>query len=193
MVSRIFKKTKTKPYNPCIKTSNKNPFNQSIRYLKQIKHEIGVALSAFHLQLKLENQPECSVEVAFQSRKVFENGGPYLDLLEQTSREAKKDPRLKNSGKLLYFQHLDRKWPLESKTLFYDWLYLHALASHKRLHQQVLKFQTFTDIEFNPNKPINCQARAAALLVSHHQLGLLDDVLTVTQNYIEVCSKPLNR
>lgn len=39
-----------------------------------------------------------SVECAFQSSKVFENGGAYTDLLYKTSREAK-DERLKKLWK----------------------------------------------------------------------------------------------
>nr|WP_051271670.1 hypothetical protein [Shimazuella kribbensis] len=116
-----------------------------------------------------------------------------MDLLQRTSREAKKDIRLKNSGKLLYFQHLHRKWPFEPKTLFYDWLFLHVLTSHEMLRQQVLTFQAFTDLEFNPNKSINCQAKAAAFYVSLYQLDLLDYVLTSTQNYFEICGNAMDR
>ena len=47
---------------------------------------------------------EFSVENAFQAGKVFENGGPFLDLLTVTPREAKRDTRLKESGRLLKFK-----------------------------------------------------------------------------------------
>ena len=72
--------------------------------------EIGVALSAFNLMIKTKNNKEFSVETAFQASKVFEAGGPFLDLYEKTSKDAKKDPRIKNSGKLLYFNFFGRKW-----------------------------------------------------------------------------------
>lgn len=65
---------------------------------------------------KTKNNKEFSVETAFQSSKVFESGGPFLDLYEKTQKEAKKDLRIKSSGKLLYFQFSDRRWELEPKT-----------------------------------------------------------------------------
>ena len=68
------------------------------------KSELGVALSAFNLIVKTPQQ-NCSVECAFQGSKVFEEGGPYVDLLDKTSREAKKDTRLRESGKLIAFQY----------------------------------------------------------------------------------------
>ena len=37
-----------------------------------------------------------------------------------------------------------------------------------------MEFDAFTDIEFNPNKSLNCQARAAALFVAMKKLGRLE-------------------
>lgn len=148
--------------------------------------ELGVALSAFNLMIKTKRQQEFSVETAFQASKVFENGGPFMDLYEKTSREAKKDPRLKNSGKLLYFQFFSRRWGLEPKTLFYDWLYLNALSLNEGLSKEVIKYDAFTDIEFNPQKSINCQARSVALYVSLYKVGKLDEALSSEEMFKEL-------
>ncbi|MFT8352784.1 DUF6977 family protein [Clostridium saccharoperbutylacetonicum] len=145
---------------------------------------LGISLSAFNLMLNLDSDNTHSVESVFQSSKVFENGGPYCDLLNKSSKEAKTDPRLKTSGKLLYFQHKDIKWPLEPKTLFYDWLYLNALSNNLTLISDVIKYTAFTDIEFNPQKSINCQARSVALFISLYKLNLLDFALTSKENFI---------
>ena len=61
--------------------------------------ELGIKLSAFNLMITTKDNRIFSVESAFQSSKKFELGGPYLDILEKSSREAKKDNRLKMSGK----------------------------------------------------------------------------------------------
>ncbi|RJS63082.1 DarT1-associated NADAR antitoxin family protein [Priestia filamentosa] len=148
--------------------------------------ELGVALSAFNLMINTKNDKMFSVETAFQASKVFEFGGPFLDLYEKTSREAKKDPRIKNSGKLLYFQYFSRRWELEPKTLFYDWLYINALFANKELAHQVIKFNAFTDIEFNPQKSINCQAKSVALYVSLYRLNLLEVALKSVENFTRV-------
>ena len=49
---------------------------------------IGVRLSAFNLMVPIGEQ-QVSVESAFQASKQFQNGGPYLDLLSMSSRDAK--------------------------------------------------------------------------------------------------------
>lgn len=148
--------------------------------------KLGVALSAFNLMIKTKNNKQFSVETAFQASKVFEFGGPYIDLYEKSSKEAKKDPRIKNSGRLLYFQFFGRKWDLEPKTLFYDWLYINALSLNKDLSDKVIHYDAFTDIEFNPQKSINCQARSVALYVSLHRANLLNDALSSVEKFKEV-------
>lgn len=147
---------------------------------------IGIALSAFNLKIKTKKNIEFSVETAFQASKVFESGGPYLDLYKKTSKEAKKDTRIKNSGKLLYFEFFNRKWDLEPKTLFYDWLYINSLSLNPELSKQVTSYDAFTDIEFNPSKSFNCQARSVALYVSLFKSGLLGKALSSVEDYKEI-------
>lgn len=148
--------------------------------------ELGIKLSAFNLMITTKDNRIFSVESAFQSSKKFEFGGPYLDILEKSSREAKKDNRLKMSGKLIAFEFYGRQWPLEPKTLFYDWLYIRAVYKNKDLANEILEYDAFTDIEFNPNKSINCQARSAALFVSLSKRNLLEYAMMSIKNYFDV-------
>lgn len=128
---------------------------------------LGTSLSAFNLTFVSRGRgTEVSVECAFQASKVFENGGPYDDLLHVTPREAKRDPRLQESGRLTGFRFFGEPWPLEPQTAFYDWIYLNALHRNHRLAQSVLEWDAFTDIAFNPQKSVNCQASSVALYVS---------------------------
>ncbi len=138
---------------------------------------LGAALSAFRLKLRLASGAECLLECAFQGAKVFERGGPYADLLEKTPREAKRDDRLRESGRLIGFRLEDTDYPAEPKTFFYDWLYANAVRQAPALGEQLLAYRAFTDIEFNPKKSLNCQARAAAIYVSLAGCGLLGDAL----------------
>ncbi len=64
--------------------------------------------------------------------------------------------------------------PLMPRTIFYNWLYINALLENPQYTQELMQFNGFTDIEFNPEKSINCQAEAAALFVSSGRLGLLE-------------------
>ena len=81
--------------------------------------EIGCSLSAFNLK-----HDGVLLECVFQSSKVFENGGPYIDLLDVSPKEAKRDERLKTSGKLIAFEYNSERWELEPKTAFYDYIYI---------------------------------------------------------------------
>ncbi|WP_237189315.1 DarT1-associated NADAR antitoxin family protein [Rothia nasimurium] len=139
------------------------------------EEKIGVALSAFNLQVKMPNGNTFSLESVFQSSKVFLNGGPYLDIRSKTPKEAKRDLRLRESGEIIGFEFHGRKFPLEPKTFFYDWLYINTLIQHPHLHDSLAKYTAFTDIEFNPKKSINCQARSAAIFVSLLHQGLISD------------------
>lgn len=132
--------------------------------------ELGRKLSAFNLKLD-----GIALENIFQSSKVFEYGGPYEDLLSKTPIEAKKDPRIKDSGRIIGFKYQGINYPTIPKTLFYDWMYCQALYSDKELMSSIINYDFFTDIEFNHEKSLNCQARSAAIFVSLYQKGLLEE------------------
>lgn len=140
------------------------------------EREIGRKLSAFCLKLKVDGR-ETTVECAFQGSKVFERGGPFRDLYWLDSREAKRDPRLKNSGHLICFRFEDRDYPLSPSTAFYDWLYANALFPHREWLKRLQQCIGFTDIEFNPERSVNCQARSCATFVALEERGLLDDAM----------------
>jgi hypothetical protein len=126
---------------------------------------LGVALSAFNL--KGGAFPfTYTVEKAFQAGKMFEHGGPYVDILEKESIKAKKDERLRNSGKLLQFKFFDREFGLNPPTFFYDWLYINTLICNRDLIGKLDGYDTFSDIAFNSEKSLNCQAYSIALFKS---------------------------
>ena len=141
---------------------------------------LGVSLSAFNLSIN----DRMSVECAYQGSKVFKNGGPYTDLYSRSSREAKTDPRLRNSGELIAFKFCGEDFPIQPQTGFYNWLYIQALGQNQNLAQELENFQGFSDIAFNPKRSINCQARAAAIFVSlsRHRQQLLEQILKNDEN-----------
>ena len=122
--------------------------------------DLGRRLSAFNMRVLLKDGGTTSVESAYQGSKVFSGGGPFTELVHADSKVAKTDERLRTSGSLLRFQFESSDWPLEPPTAFYDWLYINALAADTSLGLEVQKFEAFTDIEFNPERSLNCQARS---------------------------------
>lgn len=137
--------------------------------------EGGVELSAFNLKLYVKSLDKfIPVECAYQGGKVFEKGGPYKELLEASPKAAKRDNRLKTSGALVSFEFEGQLFPKKPQSLFYDYLWLKALLDHPELVEIVLQYEGFTDIEFNPNKGVACQAKTAAIFVALHKLGKLE-------------------
>lgn len=150
---------------------------------------LGFELSAFNLTVETEKHNRSfTVETAFQSSKVFEFGGPYEDLLFGPSLAAKKDPRIKNSGELIRFKFFGEEWQLEPKTAFYDWLYLNALVKNSWAVEQLDNFDAFTDIEFNPQKSINCQAYSVALFQSLRKRNILHTALKNKESFLRILS-----
>lgn len=148
--------------------------------------ELGIRLSAFNLMIRTPNGKEFSVESAFQASKVFEKGGPYKDLLDVTSKQAKKDERLKNSGKIIKFFFNGLTFETEPKTYFYNWLYINTLHLYDELTEQLIDYNAFTDIAFNPQKSINCQAEAATIYVSLQKQGLLQEALKSKDAFLDI-------
>jgi hypothetical protein len=148
---------------------------------------VGVALSAFNLgSFSRRSHQRYTVETVFQSSKVFENDGPFPDLVFSTSREAKKDPRIQQSGRLLRFDYFGTSWELEPKTAFYDWLYIKTLSKNPELMEEAGLYDAFTDIEFNPERSINCQAYSLALFRSLQERKVLSEALASKQAFLDV-------
>lgn len=152
--------------------------------------EEGIALSAFNLMIKDSlGKNVCSVECLFQGSKKFKNGGPYKDILKKNSKEAKMDERLKNSGDLIGFEYKGELWSLEPKTSFYDWIYINSVHQDKDLREKIICYDAFTDIEFNPEKSINNQAKSSALYVALYRSGLIEKVIGNKEFYLKMIQK----
>lgn len=135
--------------------------------------EVGRRLSAFSLLATFEGMPTY-FECLYQGSKVFQNGGPYKDLYDASPLAAKKDPRLRQSGALVAFEFNEQRFPLSPKNAFYDWLYIKALFPHNAWIDEHISYQGYTDIEFNPSKSVNCQARAFAEFRALSERGILE-------------------
>jgi len=165
--------------------ANKLGYEPLLEVSSKSEDILGQRLSAFSLKIETKIGP-ISIESAFQGSKVFEHGGPYKDIYKYTSIEAKKDKRIRNSGKIVAFDFMGMKWPNVPKTSFYDWLYIKALYPHRDYLKRLFSYKGFTDIEFNPKRSINCQARTCALLVSLMKLNLLDEAISSQSKFIKI-------
>ncbi|MBC6429256.1 MAG: hypothetical protein GDA55_08560 [Cellvibrionales bacterium] len=153
--------------------------------------KLGRKLSAFSLKIAIDGQT-FPLESVYQGAKVFanipsptsniaepppsspgpspaeeppENTGPFPEIFHLSPTEAKRFIRAKTSdgaNKLIRFELSGKPYPLSPKNAFYDWLYIRALKDHADWIRRNVHYEAFTDIEFNPAKQVNCQARAFA-------------------------------
>lgn len=158
----------------------KNPLEVS----SKSEDPLGVALSSFNLKFTTKLGRTLTVEAAFQGSKVFELGGPFVDIFEKSPIDAKRDERLRSSGPLTKFSFFGADWALEPKTAFYDWLYINALLKNPEILDQVTDRDGFTDIEFNHERSINCQARSAALYCALYHTDRLNFALESRENFL---------
>ncbi len=161
-------------------------FSSLLEVSTKSEDDLGQSLSAFNLFVEDRELGRIPLECAFQSSKVFADGGPFLDLRRASPRDARRDIRLRESGSLVGFQYDGIDWGLEPKTAFYDWLYLQCAVQKISQIKSILDFEAFTDIEFNPTKSINCQARSCALLAALVKKGLLEQALSSVSGFVRL-------
>jgi type I restriction enzyme M protein len=180
--ARVQKQKSVESMHKAIK--EKHPDLRVLEISTASEENVGYDLSAHNLMLEDEKGDRYPVENIFQSSKVFLlKGGPYRELLSIPAKEVKKKLKMKlkeisNLVKLESFNYQSEIWPLEPKSIFYDWLYINAIKQTPELGEKLLEYDAFTDINFNHKKSINCQARAAAIFVALEKREQLDKVDT---------------
>lgn len=102
--------------------------------------EIGVKLSALNLSIPLTSGRKETVENIYQSSKVLDEYN-HIKEFRFNKTVFEKDPY----------------------SMYYDYLYLLGLYCNKEYWEELDEYNVFTDIEFNPSKQLNTQARAAAI------------------------------
>lgn len=137
----------------------------------------GLLLCAFKLQKYMPTlNKSLAVENIYQGGKIFENGGPFLDMYDCTAIKAKKDPRLHSTGSVTGFYYEGKTYSVKFYDSFYNWIYINALIENPELSAPLFDFDAFTDIAYNPKTGTSCQARSAAIFVSLSKQGLIDVV-----------------
>lgn len=157
--------------------------------------QLGVNLSAFNLKINTDNFGEICVESLYQGSKVYSELGQIEEFFNMNPFEIKKRLREIEEHKklnLIEFKYNSTNWPLSPKEGFYNWLYISALhknPKNDKLKEDVLQFNAFTDIEFNPHKDkVNCQAKSCAIYASLVKQNLIDKALKDKNSFINLFS-----
>lgn len=116
-------------------------------------------LAPYHISLG-----DCKVESIYQASKMFDAGGPYLDLERKPVAKAMNDPRIQNSGNVIDIFYDGEYWG-NDREFFYDYLYI--LAAKESIDNEelknLLKYDYFTDVESKYSAEKN-PARAVAIM-----------------------------
>lgn len=137
----------------------------------------GRALSAFNLRLCLPGLGPVLLESAYQCAKVFSSEGPFPHWFDCPPAKLRQHMSAFDPATLQGFEWFGTRWPLQPPTLFYDWLYAHAVAERAELLEFAGRHDAFTDIAFNPKRSQACQAMALARAVFLQRRGQLDTAL----------------
>lgn len=154
--------------------------------------DLGVQLSAFNLEIDVIGQPGLVLlEAAYQGSKVFTDRGPFTHLYRwKSGRAVKRFMRQHAHAALTKYRFENHDWLLTPTTAFYDWLYIKALqrlvSTNESIDEAIMRYKAFSDIEFNPTKSINCQARSCALYVALKNRGLLVDAMHDSASFVDI-------
>lgn len=152
-----------------------------------------------------KDELDAPIQLSFEMHEALGNRtGPFPELYPRDPREVRRIVRERSDDCTVFIRIMDYvdekpafhrlssfkldgvRWPLEPKTAFYDWLYLNALKANPELAAAVETYDAFTDIEFNPDRSLNCQARSAALWISLRHAGLLDEALSSREAFLRI-------
>ena len=148
----------------------------------------GIDASAFNLMITMKSGKHYSVEQVFQGSKTFEKSGNQISLLDKLSSKdmKKKVNALHRVEKLIGFNSFGQEFPLNPSTFFYNCLYINALVKNKELSKKIIQYDVFTDIEFNPNNSVNCQAEACSIFVFLKRHDLLQQALKSKESFLKI-------
>ena len=166
-IAELHAKAKELGIHPILEISTKSP------------DEVGRRLSAFNLKIEI-NCEKKSLESVYQSSKVFSESGQHEHLMDYDPFRAKKEIKTLGKGDIICFKFMGKEYPTEPKNAFYDWLYIRAIAPHEDWLKRNIKYAAYTDIEFTPDKSINCQGRAVA---EFHALSMRGSALECAYDF----------
>ncbi len=136
--------------------------------------ESGQKLARENLSLRLATLRKAfCVSTIELASKTFKNGGPYVDLLGTPLKEAKSDPRLKDSGKIVHYSLEGKQYPCEPDYLYFHWLYIMALMDNPGSATLVKNTDAFCDIDFDWEHESNTPAQSCAIFHSLARQNLL--------------------
>lgn len=124
----------------------------------------GVMLSDGHLTVPMSDGRKVSVAEAFQTAKTLTEDG----------------------SEVTGFCFEGESFDLVPRNFFYNWLYIRGLSAHPELADELMAYDSFTDITFIPKKCSGCPAEAAAFYVALRKNDLLEEALRDRESFARI-------
>ncbi len=124
----------------------------------------GVMLSDAHLTVPMSDGREVSVAEAFQTAKILTEDG----------------------SEVTGFCFEGESFDLVPRNFFYNWLYIRGVSANPELADELMTYDSFTDITFIPKKCSVCSAEAAAFYVALRKKGLLEEALRDRESFARI-------
>lgn len=161
--------------------------NNILEVSRKAENPLGNKLSAFNLMIEYAEH-KYPVECIYQSSKCFGNI-QYHDCLNMEPGDAKRYVKKQVEElklNLTSFNLFGVKFQLEPKSFFYDYLYIWALSQNKDLANDIVKYDCFTDVEFNHKKQYASQARSCAIFKNLYINNLVERYLDAPNEFIHL-------
>ena len=124
----------------------------------------GVMLSDGHLTVPMSDGRKVSVAEAFQTAKILTEDG----------------------SEVTGFCFEGESFDLVPRNFFYNWLYIRGLSANPELADELMAYDSFTDITFNPKRCSGCPAEAAAFYVALRKNDLLEEALRDRESFARI-------
>ena len=145
------------------------PAGRSLEVSSRSRDPLGRELSAMNLPAAGDPRGR-PVEAVYQAAKCYGGGGPDASGCDSGYAAKGRDRERRRDGPLAAFEHEGRRWPAESGSAFYDWLWTRSAIARWGIGivDRLREYGAFSD-QFHHAGALACQAKTAAMVAGMGQ------------------------
>ena len=151
------------PRPPFHAARDRPPAGRSLEISSRSRDPLGLELSAMNLPAAGDPRRR-SVEAVYQAAKCYGGGGPDTPGCDSGYAAKRRDRERRRDGPLSAFEHQGRRWPTETGSAFYDWLWTRSAIERWGIEvvDRLQEYGAFSD-QFHHAGALACQAKTAAM------------------------------
>ena len=140
------------------------PAGRSLEISSRSRDPLGRELSAMNLPAAGDPRGR-PVEAVYQAAKCYGGGGPDAPGCDSGYAAKRRDRERRREGPLSAFEHEGRRWPTETGSAFYDWLWTRSAIARWGIGvvDRLREYDAFSD-QFHRAGALACQAKTAAIV-----------------------------